>query len=363
MNPRMIRAMWRAALLVIVALAFALPAQEAAAQSGERCFAETGYCVSGRFLQYWLHNGGLATFGLPLSAQVAENGLQVQYFERQRFELHPENARPYDVLLGRLGAQLFGPALAPTTDSAASGCIYFPETKHNVCNQQVAVGFASYWQTHGLEFDGGAGKSYAESLALFGFPITEAIQFTTPEGTQVQAQWFERARFEWHPNNPDQFKVLLGRLGADVRPWTQGPYRPGTGTPNPPTGQLDITIFLISQGGGSVGCGDQVVPVVRRIPATNGVLAAALNELLNLKSQTIGESGLYNALYQSDLHLDIARIVNGQAEIVLSGTARTNGTCDKPRIIAQIDQTARQFSSVTSTKIWLNNQPIADAIQ
>lgn len=291
-----------------------------------------------------------------------ENGLQVQYFERQRFELHPENGRPYDVLLGRLGAQLWGPAYAPTTDSAASGCIYFPETKHNVCNQQTALGFASYWQTNGLNFNDGANTSYQESLALFGFPITEAIPFTTPEGTQVQAQWFERARFEWHPNNPNQFKVLLGRLGADVRPWTQGPYKPGTGTPNPPTGQIDVLIFLTSQGGGSVGCGDQVVPVTRRIAATDGVLAASLNELLNLKSQTIGESGLYNALYQSDLRLDRVAVVNGQAQISLSGTVKTNGVCDKPRIIAQIEQTVRQFSSVTSTAITLNGQPLADAI-
>ncbi len=356
------RAVWRVAMLLVLALAFALPVRGAVAQSNEQCFAETGYCVSGRLLDYWRQNGGLATFGLPLSAQMGENGLQVQYFERQRFELHPENARPYDVLLGRLGAQLWGAQSAPTTDSAASGCIYFPQTRHNVCNQQVALGFASYWQTNGLEF-GGAGKNYQESLALFGFPITEAMPYTTPDGKQLQVQWFERARFEWHPDNPNQFKVLLGRLGADVRPWSQGPYRPGTGTPNPPTGQVDINIFLISQGGGSVGCGDQVVPVPRRIAATNGVLAAALNDLLSLKSQGYGESGLYNALYQSDLRLDIVRIINGEAEIVLSGTARTNGVCDKPRIIAQIDQTARQFSSVTSTKIWLNGQPIADAIQ
>jgi hypothetical protein len=27
-----------------------------------------------------------------------------QYFERARFEYHPENAAPYDILLGRLGA-------------------------------------------------------------------------------------------------------------------------------------------------------------------------------------------------------------------------------------------------------------------
>src|SRR5207244_9299315 len=41
----------------------------------------------------------------PLSEEVSENGLTVQYFERARFEWHPENAgTPYEVLLGRLGA-------------------------------------------------------------------------------------------------------------------------------------------------------------------------------------------------------------------------------------------------------------------
>jgi hypothetical protein len=30
----------------------------------------------------------------------------VQYFERNRFEHHPGNPPPYDVLLGRLGAEL-----------------------------------------------------------------------------------------------------------------------------------------------------------------------------------------------------------------------------------------------------------------
>ncbi len=35
---------------------------------------------------------------------------QVQYFARARFELHPENAAPYDVLLGQFGRQfLDGP--------------------------------------------------------------------------------------------------------------------------------------------------------------------------------------------------------------------------------------------------------------
>jgi len=323
----------------------------AMAQNDSRFFPETGFSVGGRFLEYWRQNGGLAVFGFPLSEQFSENGLQVQYFERQRFELHPENARPYDVLLGRLGAQIFG-MNAPPEAGPRSGCLWFRETGHNVCNQQAGLGFANYWQRNGLEFDGRAGKNYPESLALFGYPITGLVEYVAPDGTRVQAQWFERARLEWHPANIDQYKVLLGRLGAEVP------------LPTPGSGLVDtVNIYLISTGGGAVGCGDEVVPVLRRIAPTPAPLRAALTELFALKSQTFGESGLYNALYQSDIRVERVAIVNGRAEVALSGTLRLGGVCDEPRVVAQIESTVRQFSSVTSTAITLNGAPLADAVR
>src|SRR3712207_7114943 len=42
-------------------------------------------------------------FRSEFEQQTPEGRFTVQYFERQRFELHPEKPRPYDVLLGRLG--------------------------------------------------------------------------------------------------------------------------------------------------------------------------------------------------------------------------------------------------------------------
>ena len=83
---------------------------------GRRYFPDTGHLVSGRFLSYWEHNGGLAQFGYPLSepfSQALEDGREyaVQYFERARFELHPQNQPPYDVLLGHFGRRI----LAETT--------------------------------------------------------------------------------------------------------------------------------------------------------------------------------------------------------------------------------------------------------
>ena len=61
------------------------------------------------------------------------------------------------------------------------------------------------------------GSSYAESLALFGYPISEATMERNASGALVLTQWFERARFEYHPANPAAYRVLLGRLGAEVR--------------------------------------------------------------------------------------------------------------------------------------------------
>ncbi len=84
------------------------PRAEAAGPSGPGCFTETDRCITGRFLAYWQANGGLAQFGFPLTGEqpaLLEDGktYTVQYFERARFELHPENAPP------------------PTSSSASSG--------------------------------------------------------------------------------------------------------------------------------------------------------------------------------------------------------------------------------------------------
>jgi len=98
-----------------------------------------------------------------------------------------------------------------------ASCLWFAQTQHNVCDQTPTSGFKRYWQTPGLVFDGQTGKSERESLALFGLPVTEPFQDTI-NGEIFQVQWFERARFGWHPRNVDPYRVLLGRLRAEVQP-------------------------------------------------------------------------------------------------------------------------------------------------
>ncbi len=211
-----------ALLMALVSLSVAPAAH---AQNPTRiCFAETNQCVEGRFLQYWQQNGGLSVFGYPITPAREEPNRDTgrvyltQWFQRNRFELHPEYAGPYDVLLGRLGDDML---LRQGRDWRSE---YLPGTPGADCETLNTEGapfllcppFRDYYRTHGLEFDGQAGSSPTESLALFGLPLTQPRMETNSSGHNVLTQWFERARFEWHPTNPEPYKVLLGLLGNEV---------------------------------------------------------------------------------------------------------------------------------------------------
>lgn len=131
--------------------------------------------------------------------------------------------------------------------------------------------------------------------------------------------------------------------------------------------EQNINIFLIAledngQSGRLVGCGDSAIPVTVTIPQTQGVLRAALEKLLSAKQQFYGESGLYNALYQSDLQVEGVTIEQGKAIIHLTGTIMLGGTCDAPRLEAQIEQTALQFSTVSDVAVFINDVPLEDVL-
>jgi len=208
--------------LMICAILFAIATQPGVTQArtGERCFAETGFCISGRIREFWEQNGGLPVFGFPITPVtlnfVDGREITVQWFERNRLELHPENLPPYDVLLGRLGEDRLRQQgrdwrLFPQT-GPQPGCRFFAETGQSVCGDILKA-----WRATGLEFDRKPGTSEAESLALFGLPLSGLVTETGADGRQYQVQWFERARFELHPENTPPYHVLLGLLGNELR--------------------------------------------------------------------------------------------------------------------------------------------------
>jgi hypothetical protein len=168
--------------------------------AGVQVFAETGKTARGVFLDYWNAHGGLAIYGFPISdllTETLEDGkpYTVQYFERARFEWHPENQPPYQVLLGQFGRH-FHPA-DPAVDPAP-GATYFGQTGHNLSGV-----FLAYRQGHG-------------GVAQFGYPLTEPFQEQLEDGSTYTVQYFERARFEYHPENTPPYDVLLGQFGRRV---------------------------------------------------------------------------------------------------------------------------------------------------
>ncbi len=199
---------WTLVFTLLLAMTGVLVAAAPAnAAERQRCFPETGYCVSGAILRYWERNGGLPVFGYPISelrVETVENWTgPVQWFERDRLEDHGL----VGVLAGRLGAQVLeSQGLSwqslPRPDSAPQGCRFFPETGHSLCGT-----FLEYWERNG-------------GLMRFGYPISEPMTETLPNGDELwtgTVQYFERRRMEYHPELAGtRYEVLLGLLGRDV---------------------------------------------------------------------------------------------------------------------------------------------------
>jgi hypothetical protein len=146
-------------------------------------------------------------------------------------------------------------------------------------------------------------------------------------------------------------------------PWRKAPLL----TTTPSGGFTSVRTFLIAindqgQSGPAVGCVDSVVGVVRNVPLTEAPLRAALQELLSLKQQVYGQSGLYDALYQSDLTVGAVTLVNGDATAHLGGKLMLGGECDNPRVQAQLENTALQFPTVLRIHFFINGVPLQQVL-
>ncbi len=171
-------------------------------------FPATGFSVLGPFRAYWASLGAAAlpTLGYPISGLLVErlndgHIYTVQYFERVRLEWHPENAgTPFEVLYGLLGTHFHAPDPAIAAPAPAPGQRFFPETGHLVSGP-----FLAQWQQ-------------GDGVRNYGYPISEALQEVSPtDGRAYLVQYFQRARFEYHPENiGTPYEVLLGMLGRQL---------------------------------------------------------------------------------------------------------------------------------------------------
>ncbi|HET8626906.1 MAG TPA: hypothetical protein VFL91_05785 [Thermomicrobiales bacterium] len=211
---RPVRALLVGVLLATLVLGV-LPAHRAAAANQSWCPPQTGFCAQNAFLDFWRavdqSTGGYALdiLGYPISPTYRQpDGRIVQFYERAIFEWHPENPAQYQVELSRLGAdavdgspQLQQLAAQPPVSCGAlvETCTLATQTNHTLRGD-----FLQYWLGNG-------------GLPVFGYPLTEQFSLRAASGQTYTAQYFERNRFEFHPENANpRYRVLLGRLGAEV---------------------------------------------------------------------------------------------------------------------------------------------------
>ena len=190
------RSLLLAAAMVAVLLGSVPATHSQAPVEGCRHFAETGHWVCNKFLEFFDARGGLEIFGFPLTEAFNDPrlGLQVQYFQHSRMELHPYNPEPYKVQLGLLVDELgyqfprVDKRQIPSRNSALHH--YFPETGH-----VVSYAFLDYFRENG-------------GVDIFGYPRSE---FMYEDGYIVQ--YFQRARMEWHPEVLSGSQMRLTDLG------------------------------------------------------------------------------------------------------------------------------------------------------
>lgn len=175
----------------------------------------------GDFLKAYLEvSDPVMIYGYPITEAYQERtqGKIVQYFERARFELFPEGPEELRVKVTDLGTLLYQPGPTLPIPENVPGCRRY-ETGFRVC-----YAFLEFYESNG-------------GPAQFGFPISN---FELHDGRITQ--YFQRARFEWHPEMPKGQRVMLtdlGRryfdtLGEDPNRLLPAPWSaPGSNLPQP----------------------------------------------------------------------------------------------------------------------------------
>ena len=188
-------------------MATLLGAGASQAQGASRTFLETGNTVSGASSRTGTANGGLAQQGYPyLRGDAGEERHRRQDLHRAILRAGGLREAPREQRAERRAAVAARqvPLQAEVRGQRARADAkprrrprLFPET-----GKRVGGVFLDYWQSHG-------------GLAQQGYPISdEFMERSALDGKTYTVQYFERAVFEYHPENAAPYEVLLSQLGT-----------------------------------------------------------------------------------------------------------------------------------------------------
>ncbi|WP_223993104.1 GerMN domain-containing protein [Arthrobacter sp. NicSoilB11] len=108
------------------------------------------------------------------------------------------------------------------------------------------------------------------------------------------------------------------------------------------------------------GCNDSLVASAPLAGAGDGRLKAAIAALLDGGQQA---DGLYNALGGSRLKFLSGSFDGTTVTVYLAGALKPGGTCDLPRIDAQLTQTALEAVGAVRADIYINGKTLADSLK
>ncbi len=179
-------------ILLVAVLSFGR--QQVFAQTGEepRFFPETGHWVTDEFLlKYDEVSSPKTLYGAPITEAFVDSfDIKVQYFEKVRFELDPTLPPGIQVKLSPLGQYLYQEGQLLVVPPNSRACRSFAESDHVVC-----YAFLDFFEANG-------------GVSQFGYPLSG---FEIHDGWIVQ--YFQKAQFEWHPENPAGQWVTVSNLG------------------------------------------------------------------------------------------------------------------------------------------------------
>ena len=156
-----------------------------------------------------------------------------------------------------------------------------------------------------------------------------------------------------------------GRSGSSGSGAPAAPPKPA-GDDKAVRGQLSggtpVYFVALDDGGSSgvrFGCNDSLVAVVHDTAAAEEPLQAALDFLLGGSDPP---EGLYNSLDDSVLKYVSAYFDGTTVVVNLTGTIRPGGTCDVPRLEAQLTHTAVSAVGAARAEIYVDGRRLADVL-
>jgi VanW like protein len=266
-------------------------------------YPRSGHTLGGAFGWFWQTRGALPIFGYPISEEFVEGGVLIQYFERARFQYHPDlvGAEVQVSALGRDYAQRMGVSselLAPVPPIVRLGTATMAiptSTQHNVKLASQKIDGATVMSGEALSFLQTIGEvstraGYEPGQAI----VNGEVASNVGGGICYVSTLLYRAAFlaglpivERHPHS-----VMLGSLsdvpGFDAAVDTSGPdLRWRNDTPHEilVTASLDdgrLTVALWGQGDGRKttmlgprvqrGTATQTTSISRTVMTFNGTL-------------------------------------------------------------------------------------------